>query len=165
MLDDSTDPILSNIRRIGLFNGRNDRVKVCSSQCLTPVDLDKHKNTFITARFSFIYWPQVILIVKPWMSMLEPWLSWIHVKCITWWIKDVLYWLIVVNLYKNVCMNGLEVLIVSICQIVFHPEFLSSTSPLLPMDYEEFVRGCHLGVFPSYYEPWGYTPGLTLNAF
>uniref|UniRef100_A0A672PZK4 Glycogen [starch] synthase n=1 Tax=Sinocyclocheilus grahami TaxID=75366 RepID=A0A672PZK4_SINGR len=70
MLDDSTDPILSNIRRIGLFNGRNDRVK-----------------------------------------------------------------------------------------IVFHPEFLSSTSPLLPMDYEEFVRGCHLGVFPSYYEPWGYTPG------
>ncbi|ROI15457.1 Glycogen [starch] synthase, liver [Anabarilius grahami] len=70
MLDDSTDPILSNIRRISLFNGRNDRVK-----------------------------------------------------------------------------------------IVFHPEFLSSTSPLLPMDYEEFVRGCHLGVFPSYYEPWGYTPG------
>uniref|UniRef100_A0A4W3JBA3 Glycogen [starch] synthase n=1 Tax=Callorhinchus milii TaxID=7868 RepID=A0A4W3JBA3_CALMI len=43
-------------------------------------------------------------------------------------------------------------------KIVFHPEFLSSTSPLLPMDYEEFVRGCHLGVFPSYYEPWGYTP-------
>lgn len=27
------------------------------------------------------------------------------------------------------------------------------------MDYEEFIRGCHLGVFPSYYEPWGYTPG------
>ncbi|XP_039580186.1 glycogen [starch] synthase, muscle-like, partial [Passer montanus] len=44
-------------------------------------------------------------------------------------------------------------------KIIFHPEFLSSTSPLLPVDYEEFVRGCHLGVFPSYYEPWGYTPG------
>lgn len=44
-------------------------------------------------------------------------------------------------------------------QVIFHPEFLSSTNPLLPMDYEEFVRGCHLGVFPSYYEPWGYTPG------
>uniref|UniRef100_A0A3B3S4G2 Glycogen [starch] synthase n=1 Tax=Paramormyrops kingsleyae TaxID=1676925 RepID=A0A3B3S4G2_9TELE len=70
MLDDGSDPILSNVRRIGLFNCRTDRVKV-----------------------------------------------------------------------------------------VFHPEFLSSTSPLLPMDYEEFVRGCHLGVFPSYYEPWGYTPG------
>ncbi|KAG7277618.1 hypothetical protein CRUP_025303 [Coryphaenoides rupestris] len=70
MLDDSTDPILANVRRIGLFNSRSDRVK-----------------------------------------------------------------------------------------IIFHPEFLSSTSPLLPMDYEEFVRGCNLGVFPSYYEPWGYTPG------
>uniref|UniRef100_A0A8C6KHN4 Glycogen [starch] synthase n=1 Tax=Nothobranchius furzeri TaxID=105023 RepID=A0A8C6KHN4_NOTFU len=70
MLEDSSDPILSCVRRIGLFNSSSDRVK-----------------------------------------------------------------------------------------IIFHPEFLSSTSPLLPMDYEEFVRGCHLGVFPSYYEPWGYTPG------
>jgi glycogen(starch) synthase len=43
-------------------------------------------------------------------------------------------------------------------KVVFHPEFLSSTSPLIGLDYEEFVRGCHLGVFPSYYEPWGYTP-------
>ncbi|XP_062426607.1 glycogen [starch] synthase, liver isoform X2 [Rhea pennata] len=43
-------------------------------------------------------------------------------------------------------------------KVILHPEFLSSTSPLLPLDYEEFVRGCHLGVFPSYYEPWGYTP-------
>ncbi len=23
---------------------------------------------------------------------------------------------------------------------------------------QDFVRGCHMGVFPSYYEPWGYTP-------
>ena len=43
-------------------------------------------------------------------------------------------------------------------KVVFHPELLSSTSPLLSMDYDQFVRGCHLGVFPSYYEPWGYTP-------
>ena len=43
-------------------------------------------------------------------------------------------------------------------KVVFHPEFLSSTSPLIGLDYDEFVRGCHLGVFPSYYEPWGYTP-------
>lgn len=43
-------------------------------------------------------------------------------------------------------------------QVIFHPEFLSSTNPLFGLDYEEFVRGCHLGVFPSYYEPWGYTP-------
>lgn len=43
-------------------------------------------------------------------------------------------------------------------KVVFHPEFLSSVSPLIGLDYEEFVRGCHMGVFPSYYEPWGYTP-------
>ena len=43
-------------------------------------------------------------------------------------------------------------------KVVFHPQFMQSTSPLLGMDYEAFVRGCHLGVFPSSYEPWGYTP-------
>lgn len=43
-------------------------------------------------------------------------------------------------------------------KVVFHPEFLNSNNPILGLDYEEFVRGCHLGVFPSYYEPWGYTP-------
>ncbi len=43
-------------------------------------------------------------------------------------------------------------------KVIFHPEFISRTNPLFAMDYPEFVRGCHLGVFPSYYEPWGYTP-------
>ncbi|EKD00860.1 glycogen (starch) synthase [Trichosporon asahii var. asahii CBS 8904] len=43
-------------------------------------------------------------------------------------------------------------------KVVFHPEFLNSNNPILGLDYEEFVRGCHLGVFPSYYEPFGYTP-------
>lgn len=43
-------------------------------------------------------------------------------------------------------------------KVVYHPAFITSTNPLLSMDYHEFVRGCHLGVFPSYYEPWGYTP-------
>ena len=43
-------------------------------------------------------------------------------------------------------------------KVVFHPEFLSSTNPLFGLDYNDFVRGCHMGVFPSYYEPWGYTP-------
>jgi glycogen(starch) synthase len=43
-------------------------------------------------------------------------------------------------------------------KVIYHPEFLSSTSPLFGLDYDQFVRGCHLGVFPSFYEPWGYTP-------
>jgi len=43
-------------------------------------------------------------------------------------------------------------------KVIYHPEFLNSLNPLLPLEYNDFVRGCHLGVFPSYYEPWGYTP-------
>ena len=43
-------------------------------------------------------------------------------------------------------------------KIVYHPEFITPTSPLWGVDYEQFVRGCHLGLFPSAYEPWGYTP-------
>ena len=43
-------------------------------------------------------------------------------------------------------------------KIVYHPDFISPASPLLAMEYSDFVRGCHLGIFPSHYEPWGYTP-------
>jgi glycogen(starch) synthase len=43
-------------------------------------------------------------------------------------------------------------------KIVYHPEFIGPTSPLWGIEYEQFVRGCHLGLFPSAYEPWGYTP-------
>jgi glycogen(starch) synthase len=43
-------------------------------------------------------------------------------------------------------------------KIVYHPDFITTSNPLFGMEYHQFVRGCHLGVFPSYYEPWGYTP-------
>ena len=43
-------------------------------------------------------------------------------------------------------------------KVVYHPDFITPTNPLFGMDYPQFVRGCHLGIFPSYYEPWGYTP-------
>ncbi len=43
-------------------------------------------------------------------------------------------------------------------KVVYHPDFINYTNPLFSMEYGQFVRGCHLGVFPSYYEPWGYTP-------
>lgn len=43
-------------------------------------------------------------------------------------------------------------------KIVYHPDFIDTTNPLFKMDYTQFVRGCHLGIFPSMYEPWGYTP-------
>jgi len=43
-------------------------------------------------------------------------------------------------------------------KVIYHPDFINSTNPLFGLDYSQFVRGCHLGIFPSYYEPWGYTP-------
>ncbi len=43
-------------------------------------------------------------------------------------------------------------------KVVYHPDFIESTNPLFGLDYGQFVRGCHMGIFPSYYEPWGYTP-------
>ncbi|QQE13917.1 glycosyltransferase [Planctomycetota bacterium] len=43
-------------------------------------------------------------------------------------------------------------------KFIYHPDFINATNPLFGIDYDQFVRGCHLGVFPSYYEPWGYTP-------
>jgi glycogen synthase len=43
-------------------------------------------------------------------------------------------------------------------KFVYHPDFVAPTNPLFGLEYGQFVRGCHLGVFPSSYEPWGYTP-------
>jgi glycogen synthase len=43
-------------------------------------------------------------------------------------------------------------------KVIFYPSYLSSTDRMLGLDYEQVVQGSHLGVFPSYYEPWGYTP-------
>jgi len=43
-------------------------------------------------------------------------------------------------------------------KIVYHPDFIVPTNPLWGIEYDQFTRGCNLGVFPSYYEPWGYTP-------
>jgi len=43
-------------------------------------------------------------------------------------------------------------------KVVYHPEFINPVSPLWGIEYEQFIRGCHMGIFPSVYEPWGYTP-------
>ena len=43
-------------------------------------------------------------------------------------------------------------------KVVYHPDFIAPTNRLWGVEYDQFVRGCHLGIFPSLYEPWGYTP-------
>lgn len=42
--------------------------------------------------------------------------------------------------------------------IIFIPAYLNGHDGLLNMHYYEALSACDLGVFPSYYEPWGYTP-------
>lgn len=43
-------------------------------------------------------------------------------------------------------------------KIIVYPDYLTGSDGLLNLSYQECVQGSHLGVFPSYYEPWGYTP-------
>ncbi len=43
-------------------------------------------------------------------------------------------------------------------KVVFYPIYLTGADGLLDTSYYESMQGCHLGVFPSFYEPWGYTP-------
>jgi glycogen(starch) synthase len=42
--------------------------------------------------------------------------------------------------------------------VIFYPVYLDGNDNLLSLKYYDALQGCHLGVFPSYYEPWGYTP-------
>jgi len=42
--------------------------------------------------------------------------------------------------------------------VIFIPTYLTGHNGLINMTYYEALSGCDLGVFPSYYEPWGYTP-------
>jgi glycogen(starch) synthase len=43
-------------------------------------------------------------------------------------------------------------------KVILYPIYLSGADGLLDLNYYESIQGSHLGVFPSFYEPWGYTP-------
>ncbi len=43
-------------------------------------------------------------------------------------------------------------------QVVFVPAMLDGKDGFLDMPYFDVLSSCDLGVFPSWYEPWGYTP-------
>ncbi len=62
---------------------------------------------------------------------------------------------LIVNAFKkNKLLNKINDKV----KVIFYPSYLSTTDRLLSLNYEQAVQGSHLGVFPSYYEPWGYTP-------
>ena len=62
--------------------------------------------------------------------------------------------LIVSNFKLNNLLNKKEDKV----KVILYPSYLSTTDRLLGLNYEQATQGSHLGVFPSYYEPWGYTP-------
>jgi len=43
-------------------------------------------------------------------------------------------------------------------KIIFAPIYLNGSDGLFNLNYYDFLAGFDLSVFPSYYEPWGYTP-------
>jgi glycogen(starch) synthase len=43
-------------------------------------------------------------------------------------------------------------------KVIVYPVYLNGNDGLLNLPYYDAMAGCHLGLFPSYYEPWGYTP-------
>lgn len=62
---------------------------------------------------------------------------------------------LIVNAFKK---NNLLNRIDDKVRVILYPSYLSTTDRLLGLNYEQAIQGSHLGVFPSYYEPWGYTP-------
>lgn len=43
-------------------------------------------------------------------------------------------------------------------KVIIHPVYLDGNDGLFNLSYYDAIAGTHLGLFPSYYEPWGYTP-------
>ncbi len=54
--------------------------------------------------------------------------------------------------------NGLENCSDDKVRNILIPVLLDGSDRAFNREYYEFISGCDLGVFPSYYEPWGYTP-------
>jgi glycogen synthase len=86
--------------------------------------------------------------------MMHAWKSPMRPMIVTHDLEDDLGDPVLKQLRQRELLNGPD----DPVKIVYHPDFITATSPILGLEYDQFVRGCNLGVFPSYYEPWGYTP-------
>jgi len=43
-------------------------------------------------------------------------------------------------------------------KVILYPVYLAGDDGLIDLPYMDALAGTHLGIYPSYYEPWGYTP-------
>ncbi len=62
------------------------------------------------------------------------------------------------NLIKELKRNNLLNRPEDQVKVIMVPYYLDGSDGLFDMSYYDIVNACHLGLFPSYYEPWGYTP-------
>lgn len=61
----------------------------------------------------------------------------------------------IINAFKTNNLNNTEG---DRVKVMLYPIYLTGADGLLNTDYYETITGSHLGIFPSYYEPYGYTP-------
>ena len=62
------------------------------------------------------------------------------------------------TILKNLRASGLLNRSEDRVKVIFYPTYISKADRLLALDYFTLMIGCSIGVFPSYYESWGYTP-------
>ncbi len=62
------------------------------------------------------------------------------------------------QIVKTLYSSGLDNMEDDPVKVIFYPIYLTGSDGLLDLTYYECMQGSHLGVFPSFYEPWGYTP-------
>ena len=120
VVDDGNDPVLSSFRRCQLFNNRHDRVKV------------RRRRT--TSWRHILYDEKLIFVVK----FQYPGTA---ASCTCTRIHEQVR--VTCQLKRHVAVMLLWLLLC--LQVIFHPEFLNPSNPLLSMDYEEFVRGEAIG--------------------
>lgn len=65
--------------------------------------------------------------------------------------REVIAWVMIPYLDKPVIRQGKVT-------VVFVPYYLNGHDPMFGMTYYDLLIGLDATVFPSYYEPWGYTP-------
>lgn len=59
---------------------------------------------------------------------------------------------------KSLQENGLLNRKADRVKVIYYPDYVSENDGLLGLKYYNAMAACELGVFPSYYESWGYTP-------
>ncbi len=62
---------------------------------------------------------------------------------------------LVLNSFKT---NGLTNASEDQVKVIFVPSYLNGNDGIFNITYYDFLQALDLSVFPSYYEPWGYTP-------